>query len=171
MTTELLTAAEVRKLVQTALSDDDLQVIVDREDREIVKRFGAHYHETGETPDAVTETVESNNVRNLYLRRCLASVSAITEDDVALAAASYRVWGSQGRIERLPAGSTWGDVVAITYVPADDNDTRKAVLVELTRIAVERTAMKSESVGGEYSYTAPDWEALRSQQLNRLALW
>ena len=167
----LVTIADVRALVQTSLSNENLQSIIDREEFEIVERFGAHYAVTGETPASVTETLEGDAKRNLYLRRRIASVSAIIDDGATLTTSSYRLWGKQGRIERLPLGAAWGDVVQVTYVPYDDNLTRKAVIIELVRIALNRTAMKSESVSGEYSYTAADnWETERNKILRRLSM-
>jgi hypothetical protein len=46
---------------------------------------------------------------------------------------------------------------------------RAQVIIDLVRIVIERTAMKSESIAGEYSYTAPDnWEAEFRKAMKRL---
>ena len=168
--TALVTPADVRALVQTALTDPQLLLVIDREDALLVRRFGAHYVDGATT---VTETVPGEGTQ-IFLRRALTSVSAITEragladTPQTLAATDYYAWLDEGRLVRLPEGATWGAVVAVTYVPADDNAARKAALIELVRLGLERTAMKSESVAGEYSYTAPDWEAARGDILRAL---
>ena len=167
MTEPLVLPEDVKRVVQTALSDEDLQALIDQEDAEVVQRFGPHFDDTLDW--SVTEVLAGESKRNLYFRRALVSVSSITEDEIALTAATYRLWGAQGRIERLPQGSVWGNIVTVEYVPADDNERRKAVIVDLVRIALQRTAMQSESIAGEYSYTAPEWESARANALKRLA--
>lgn len=161
----LVSIAEARALVATGLTDDKLQAVIDREEQDVVEHFGAHYVDATTT---VSETLPGSG-KNLYLRRKVLSVDSITEDEELLVAEDYRLWGNEGRIERLPRGSTWGDVIDVVYVPQDDTAQRKMILVELVRLALNRTALKSESVAGEYSYTAPDdYEAERTKLLRRL---
>lgn len=162
----LVSPADLRTRVETSASDPILQQAIDTEEAEIIRRFGAHYADD----ETVTETLEGDNKKNLYLRRRASSITSIVEDDVTLASTGYRLWGAQGRIERLPKGSTWGDVVRVDYTPEDDNDLRFAAVIDLVRIALQRTAMKSENVAGEYSYSADDWETARAEIFNRLAL-
>lgn len=160
----LLTLSETRAQIQTSLTDAELQAVINREEDEIVRLYGASYSGSAGT---VTETLEGGGA-GLFLRRPLTTVASVTEDDAALAATDYRAWAQQGRLERLPKGARWGEVVAVVYVPYDDNLRRKSVLVDLVRLAVEKTALKSESIAGEYSYSAPEWEAERAQLLRRI---
>lgn len=171
----LIDIAEVRDVINTPLSDAALQTIIDREDQAIVDQVGAHY---GGTSVTVTEVLKGEDTPSLFLRRAFTSVSEVNEktayNDAAWAALTaneeYYVWADEGRIERL--SGAWGVLVQVIYVPIDDNEARKAVLIELVRIAIERTALKSESVAGEYSYTAADdWEVSRAQILKRLGFW
>ncbi len=164
----LVTLAEARALVQTGLTDANLQVIIDRIEAEIVRLFGAHYTNGAGT---ITETVAGEGLMNLYLRRPLTSVSSVVEDDEALTQGhdeDYYAYPAQGRIERRPSGTKWGELIAVTYVPADDNALRRDVIIDLLRQALSRTALKSESVAGEYSYTAEDWELARAEIIRRL---
>lgn len=162
----LITVAELRDLVPTGLNDVRLQAIIDREEAIMVQRSGAHY------ADANTRitTVLPGGGMNLYLPRRLTSVYRVTENTTVLSQANedFRVWTDEGRLERLPAGSVWGAMVTVLWVPIDDREHRKAVLVELVRLSLERTAMHSESIAGEYSFTAPDWELARAQLLRQL---
>lgn len=175
----LLTVAECKAQVRTSLTDAQLQSVIDREEAEIVRLYGAHYVDGSTT---VTETLEGGT-RSLYLRRRLTSVSSITEYQTSdatsgtllTAVADYRVWAAQGRIERMPSTAvsgfgvgTWGAIVAVVYIPFDDSNARKAAIVDLCRLALERTALKAESIAGEYSYTAPEWGEARAEILQRL---
>jgi len=167
----LVTPAEVRALVQTDKTDEQLQAIIDREEAEVVRLYGPHYVDEATT---VTETIEGGTW-SLCLRRRLSSVSSVTEkvligDDGTTLTENedYFVWSGQGRLERLPQGASWGALVEVEYVPADDIDNRKAVIIELVRLALERTAMQQEDVAGEYSYKAPEWETERARLLRRL---
>ncbi len=175
----LLTIAELRAQVRTGLSDSQLQSVIDREEAEVIRLYGAHYVSGATT---VTETLEGGT-KSLYLRRRLSSVSSVTEystsdstdGTVLTAVTDYRVWAAQGRIERMPSTAVsgfgvgvWGAIVDVVYVPADDNDLRRAAIIDLCRLALERTALKSENVAGEYSYSAPDWGEARAELLQRL---
>lgn len=160
----LLSLPEARALVKTSLTNEQLEAVIDREESALVEKFGAHFVNNLTT---VQETLEGSGA-NLFLRRKAASISAVTEDDGTLTADDYRLWGGQGSLERLPSGSKWAGVVVVTYVPANDNDRRKAAVIDLLRLTLERTAMKGESVGGEYSYQAPEWESERRKIYRRL---
>lgn len=156
----LLSTAELRDLVQTNLSDTQLQRIIDREENALVRKLGAH----GDGVTAVTEQVVGRGA-HLFLRRPAVSITSVTDMSL-IASTDYTLSVDLGSIYRL--SGEWGRAVTVVYVPVDDRDERKAVLIELCRLAIERTAMKSESVAGEYSYQAPDWEALRARLYRQL---
>lgn len=162
----LVTVAEVRAMVTTGIQDTPLQAIIDREEAVMVQRCGAHYVDTS---TRITETLHGGYPL-LHLSQKVASVYRVTEDGTVLSQTNgdFRVWEMEGTLERLPAGSTWGAVVAAIYVPYNDNERRKAVLIELVRLALDRMAMRSENVAGEYSYTAPDWEYERARLFRQL---
>jgi hypothetical protein len=153
----LVTAAQVKAVFPTDLADDALQGIIDREEAALVARYGAH---TG----SLTEVIEPINGA-LFTKRPIASVATIDGEAVA---DTVTVWNGTGRL------TTWGcwnrlTPTTIVYTPVDDSAERAAVIIELVRITLNRTTMKSESVAGEYSYTAPDnWEAERAKQYRRL---
>ncbi len=177
----LLSVAELKAQVRTSLSDADLQQVINREEADVIRLYGGHYVDASTT---VSETLHGGS-RNLYLRRGVTTVVGVTEyltledtTGAALTTTEHHPWSAEGRIERLPStaisqllgggGVRWGEAVTVVYVPADDNDLRKAVIIDLCRLALERTAMQSESVAGEYSYTAPKWAEARAEILHRL---
>lgn len=148
----LVTVAEARALVNTGLLDADLQVVIDRIEADITSKVGAP-----QTDVYATEVVKTlrGEGENLFLPTEIYSVVSIVEDTVTLTADQYQTWGG-GVIERLPMGTGWGDRVVVTYKPADDRSVREGVIIDLLRLTLNRTALKSESIAGEYSYTAFD---------------
>jgi len=158
----LVTVADVRALVRSALNDAQLQAVLDREQARLVQRLGAPY------VDAVTPLTQTRRGegRYVFLPRRILTVSAVSErltaggEAAALTAGDYYVHAESGMVERLPQGLKWGELITVTYVPADDRAEWRGVLIDLTRLALTRTALQSESIAGEYSYTAAgDWDA------------
>lgn len=178
----LVTPDDVRAFVPNGKTDAQLQDLLERIEDEIIGLYGAHYVDA-DTP--ISETVDGTNQRSVYLKRQIQSVVRVSEilylgaEATTLTSADYFVWNKQGRLERLPAlgaarqlgigGWTWGQVVTVEYVPVDDSSKRKQVILELARVDLARTGLKSESIAGEYSYTASDTpDADRTRLLRRL---
>lgn len=168
--TTLLTVATLRAQVQTGLDDTQLATLIEREEAEVIARYGAHYVD-GSTP--ISEVCDGRGC-SIYLKRRIGSISSISEAQqlggtaTTLTTSQYLVYASQGRIVRLPEGTRWGRSVTISYVSQDDRPLRIQVLIEICRLAIEQTAMKSESVAGEYAFQAPDWELTRKRLYKRL---
>jgi len=163
----LLAAADAKKQINTSLSDDDLQPIIDRIESDITARIGAPWTDDV-TPSTVVKTLRGEGP-SLFLPTGIYLVTSIVEDSATLDAEEYRVWGNGGVIERLPVDSNWGTVCVVTYKPMDDRFKRVPVIIDLLRLTLERTAMKSESIAGEYSYTAPDnWDDEFRKAMKRL---
>ncbi len=163
--TSLLTIAECRALVRTSLTDTNLQALIDRIEAQIVARIGANQDDTGNI--TITETLEGEG-EHLFVKVPFASVVSITEDGSLLDADDYQVTGDSGMIERLPEGCVFEETCVVVYKPVDQRSERKAATIELVRLQVERTAMVSESVAGEYSFNAPDWDKAIKRELRNL---
>lgn len=163
--TSLVSPAQARALIPTSLLDENLQTIIDRVEDQIVERIGL--------PQDDNHTVEIEKTMrgeggDLFLPTEIYAVVSIEEDGTTLAVDDYQVW-SGGVIERLPIGAHWGSRCVVTYQPADDRKKREQVIIDLVRLVIQRTAMKYESVGGEYSYTAPsDWDDQFNKMMKRL---
>lgn len=131
--------------------------------------------------DTGTYGASINNV-SIYLTRPISLVTSIYEDYTNASnhatatplvnGTDYRIWSAEGRIERrgplypliAPADvppSPWLPEVEIIWTPVDDTPERKRACVELVRIAVSRNPFTRESVAGEYTIEAPDWEEAR----------
>jgi len=163
--TSLVSPANVKALINTAMVDADLQVIIDRVEAQVTAKIGAP-----QTDGYTTELVKTMRGEgfNLFMPTEIYSVSSIVEDLSTLTSDQYQTWGG-GVIERLPNESYWGDRVVVTYKPADDRLKRAEVIIDLVRLVIERTAMKSENIAGEYSFTAPDdWNKEFRKAMKRL---
>lgn len=169
----LITANELRSALSTSLLDGELDEIIEREEAELVRRAGANWSVNLE----LTEK-HVGGERYIFTDRPIDSVTTVTESsdnfvntDV-LTATEYRVAHElDGAIERLSAGVPikWRRDVEVVYAPTDDTLIRKAVLIELCRIGLERQAMRQEAIGGEYSFKTPeDWELERVNVIKRL---
>lgn len=181
--TALLTAAQLREHVETDLPDTALDRIILAEEGEIVRRYGPHA--------TAAETLQGGD-EFLVLARAAASITAVTETigltDTVLAADDYRLWPG-GRLQRRADGTTgsfqpnvmggvidtlnvtprWGDRVAVTYVPVDETAQRTLVLVQLCKLAIQYSGLKSESVGGgDHSETTADYPVEREKLLRSL---
>lgn len=158
----LLTVEEARLTIQTALTDVQLQLIIDRVEGELAGRLGPL-----PPVDSIVEDLLGFGVA-IFARRPIDTVISLVVDGRTLATSQYRVVGGAGMVERID-GSKFSTLNTLTYKPNDNQLLWKSAISGLVRIELERTAMKSESVGGEYSYTAPDsWEAERRALIRRL---
>jgi hypothetical protein len=165
----LVNPSELKTFVNTPLSDDAVQRVLDAVEYELNRRIGEPQNNDGDLE--LTETLEGGRPF-LFLKHPISEVVEITETswggtETILDADDYRVWGEQGKLERQLARS-WATLVTVTYVPTDDRPVRRQAIIDLARIALDRQAMKAESIGGEYSYTAPDWEAEKEVIYRRL---
>jgi hypothetical protein len=146
-----VTVAEVRALVKTALSGDDLQAVVNREEEELVRRFGPHYAEVDGEEITVSETHYGDG-GTIWLNRTPKSIVTVTEyssllpsdTGSALTTSHYYLDPMGGALVR---GSYlgWGRRVVVEYVPEDDNALRKSVLIDLVRLALNTMPFQSES--------------------------
>jgi len=163
--TSLVSPANVKALVNTPLSDANLQQVIERVEAQITEKIGAP--QTDAYATTLVKTLRGEGC-NLFVPTEVYNVVSIVEDTVTLTADQYQAWGG-GVIERLPMGTDWGDRCVVTYTPKDDRLKRSQVIIDLVRLVLERTAMKSESIAGEYSYSAPeDWDAQFRKAMRKL---
>ena len=153
----LITIAELRQLVTTDLDDTEVAAVIAREEDALTAKLGV----CGDGVTEITEIVETGRGAALVLSQPIVSLTTI---DGAAPSQALTILPRQGRI----IGGRWADYVTVVYVPADDRPRRRQGLIDLVRLTLQRTAMKSESVAGEYSFTAPDWQAERAAIYRRL---
>lgn len=148
----LITVNQLMEHVESDLSDDALQRILDSEDAEITKRTGVH---TG----TVTETFAGGDLL-LFVGRPISAITSVTEYvggylsgevETVLAADDYRIWGSGRYIQRLSSGTNsrvlWGERVQVIYTPRIETAERVLVLINLCKLAIRYSGVKSERIG------------------------
>jgi hypothetical protein len=174
----LLDVDEARPQLDTALDDDALELVIAREEAEMIRLYGPH----GDGVTTVVEMREGRRAGSLFLSRPIASVASIVEYSQfgelpsTLLTTDYFVFSSQGRLVRLPVSSVWGAAVVVTYAPADDRPLRQAVLIDLLRLALTRRAASSwteerhaDTVGKTDSMAMTrSWDQERQAILQRL---
>ncbi len=165
----LVMLGEVRSLVETGLTDVDLQAVLDREEGWLASRIGPLTGVRTETfrpvlPDAP-----------IYIPR---RTDAVTVTDNAVLVPETDLWfvPATGLIRRISVPwpgpwtdsasklGTWTGPVAVTYTPTDADVLRHAV-IELVRGTLAETGSDAETIG-DYSYNRGD----ASVRLGRLAL-
>lgn len=169
----LITPGDLQDLVQTDLSTDAIQGVIDREETELLFRFGPHSRIDGTTnPALVTERMEGGQA-SVFVDRPFDTVVAILVssngfiDSAVVNADGYRTFPDEGRIVRI--SGNWESEVEVRYFATDLDNVRKSALIDLCRIAIDRQAFRRESIAGEYSYTSPpNWEQERESIYGRL---
>lgn len=163
----LLTVTQIREHVETDLSNDALQRLIDSEDGEITRRFGA--------PTTQTETLKGGE-SYVFLSRLVTSITSVTEEvdetTTTLAVDDYDLWWNQA-LERDADGtngrSTWGDKVTVVYVPQTTTPQRTLLLIQLVQLAVQYSGVQSASIGsGDYSATYQDYQRERERLFRKL---
>ena len=165
----LLTAAEYESVAASGLDADTLQDIIDREEAEMITRFGAH----GDGTTAVAETYEVTGAE-LFVSRPATSITSVAvvayvgATSTTLSTTQYYFVSPTNRIRLSPFLSA--AFVTVTYVPADDRSVRKAVLIELVKATLTGVTSSSFDVSGlGYSITGSAGTAqTRSMDRERL---
>lgn len=166
----LLSLLECRPLIETTLSDAELQLVIDRVETEITAVVGV----PGDGVTTLTEAL-SGYARNLFLKRPIASITSVTEyatldastGETLTNGTHFYAWPDEARLERI--NGSWRARATVIYVPQDDRLKRKQAIIDLVRLWIDRTAFKAEGVAGELSYTAPEnWELEKRRIIRRL---
>ena len=170
----LIRADQLKEHVETDLSDDALDRLIDDADAEIVKRHGPHV-----TQEDTFENVAAATA--IYLSRPASSITTVTEEirngdgaytSTVLSADDYKLRRNNLQVERLSDGTnsrtTWGDVVTFEYVPAADNARRIRVTIDLVRLAITYNALETEDTG-DYRTASLKHEDERDALLRGLA--
>lgn len=164
----LLTVAELRQHLETDLTDQALQRLLDDADAEVVRRYGPH------APGPAVETHLGGN-KYIFLRQRATAIQSVSETvrgvTTVLTSSDYRVLGGGRYLERLTSGPNprvyWGDFITVTFEPYDDRPQRRRVIIDLVRLALEYNALESVDVG-DYSARSLDYQRERRKLLMEL---
>ena len=151
----VVSVEQVRALVDSDLSDADLQAVIDREEAALAREIGPLVGPRTQT--FYVSSRPDNYPQSLMLTRPTSAVS-VTEAGtgmdpakVVLRGAGYVVDRGTGTPPYLD-GSHWaGPTVAVTYTPNDELEVER-VVIELCRLTVTETGYLSETIG-DYTYS------------------
>lgn len=195
-----LLVADCRALVPTPLTDPQLQDVIDRVEADINDVIGAvqdpllatsltEVVQGGNSDLFLKRPISAVTTVTEYASPTDTTGNVLTEDE------EFYTWEAEGRLQRiggsLPRGAPsvlsvfymtdaqfagqaaagyWGSHVEVIYVPTDQHLKREQATIDLVRVLLSQTALKSESVAGEYSYRAPaNWELERRRIMRRLS--
>lgn len=146
----ILTTDEFRGFAETALEDDPLQDLLDAAEADIVRFAGA--------PSTAVEWFGGGQ-SVIALARPAASVTSITETygstTTTLAPNDYLAHPGGFLLIRQTGGtnsrSRWYGRVAVTYVPEDTEALRRAVQVDLVKLALNYNPGLVQTTVGSWS--------------------
>ena len=166
----LVSVSDVRALVKTSLSDAELQTVIDRTEEEVVERIGDF--QDGTLLVEVTETGYLKAARMILTRQPFIAVVSVTVEGDLVDADDYVTRGYSGMISGIPMSynASGSAEYTVVYRPIDQRSKLTRTIIDLVRLSIERTAMLSENVAGEYSYQAPDWEKEYRKILRRVVM-
>ena len=167
--TKLMNAEKLRHHVETDLSDDALEELIQDADAAIVGMCGPHA-----INGAVEETVRGGDGK-LFPARPIQTIEQLTEVtgtiSTSLSSDDYRAWHGGRMLERLQGGAhpriRWGDQVHLTYQPVDDDHQRKMAIVRLVQLGIQYSGVQSERLG-PYSSEYLDYTRERDAILKQL---
>ena len=148
MASTLITVGQLREHVETDLSDEALERLIDSADAEIIRAYGPH---DGERTVTLYPVLRQSPYL-LTLPSPAANVSLITEGTDDTVSADYTV-EYNGRV-LLKSKSRWLPPVDVTYTPVADNPRRIMALIDLVKLEVQYSGLASERVGSYQSNSA-----------------
>ena len=165
MASTLITVGQLREHVETDLSDEALERLVDSADAEIIRAFGPH--------DGEQSALVAGRGYRIWLPRPADSISEIVEwggwetpgDADPVFADKYSLEHGGRTIFRTDAPFMTN--VQITYTPIADNPRRTQALIDLVKLEIQYRGLNTERVGS-YSVTYMDHDKERQRILTRL---
>lgn len=163
----LVTPDMLKEHVETDLSAEALQRVIDGVEADITVRAGVQGAD-------VTERISGRD-KFLFLAQAAQVIGTVNEisygTTTALSADDYQIWNGGWQLERLSTGTHgaryWGNVVEVTYTPAEDDARRTMVAINLCKLELQFNGLVQESAGG-YNMTVGDYEKKRRDILSRL---
>ena len=166
----LIDVNDLREHIETDINNAALEALIDAADQEIVESLGEH---------SSTGTVSEQHIggdKALFLNRPYESITSVTErrgtTTTVLADDDYRSWYGNRLLERLALEATnpqanWAEITTVVYTPVDDDASRIRATIDLVKLAVQFTGVKSERIG-DYATTSHNESEERAKIIARL---
>lgn len=173
MTAQLLTPAQFRAHVETALEDEALQRLLDAAEADIDSNCGPLDMDDYDTPGEVTQWfTSSRGMQTLRTKQKAAAVVSVTEYDPAsgdtdvtrLLVEDEDYW-LDGGIIRGRNGYIFGGRIEVVYVPEDTRSRRTAVLIQLVKLEINVDPGTGFEGAGSWQHTSQDYEQNRQHLL------
>jgi hypothetical protein len=163
-----VTPGILHELMETDLSDEALQILIDDAVGEVETAIGPLTTRVKEFD--LASWWSEPEARRLQFVRPLTSVISISEGYDLLSMslvdmAKYSLRANGMIIEKLDG--VWARYVKVTYVPLQDVERRDGVVIDLCKLMLQYQGLRSESAG-DYSATHVFYERERTQILRRL---
>lgn len=158
-----LTVAQVLEHVETDLTDDAIQRLIDDADKHIERVVG---------PTTRTEVKDPSGQKTLFTTYPISAITSIKErrtleaEQITLTVTDDYRKVDEFRIVRV--GLTWGKEVEIVYTVSREQAEMDRVLIDLVKLAVQYEGIESEEKG-DYSADFLDYEKERGRILARLS--
>jgi hypothetical protein len=145
----LLTVAELREHVESALPDTALERILAGCELAIAQWAGPLSFDEDGAIEEVADVASAPGRVLLRLRQAPAAVSSVVDihGDVEseLEPTAYRI---EERYLRRLGGAVWGQWTRVTHVPVDDSAVRRTVLIQLVQLELNvQPGMASQGAG------------------------
>jgi hypothetical protein len=163
----LVTPAQVKALVQTMLTDDQVQDVIDREEatlaRQITALSGSRtqlvysgdpaslglWWDPAAWEPGTRVWILSDRMAPIWLLRPTDAVT-VKDNGLTVAGSDVRLL-NRGRLVERASGGWRGPLVEVTYTPNDALEVTR-VVIELCRLTMTETGYNSERIG-DYGYT------------------
>ena len=145
----LLTVSELRSFVESDLSDDAIQMLIDDNELFVDNSIGEYDIQTDE------RIIDKPAIKKLFLQRRANSITSIDETvndtTTTLSTDDYSLKLHGVCVERLSTGTNprcaWGEYVKIIYVPKSDMYIRKGVIIDLIKLQLAYNGQSREEMG------------------------
>lgn len=155
----------IREHVETGITDDALQVLLDDAQAQVEGRFG--------TDEDITIRLVGGTPM-LRLHRPALAITSINESSqdrtplYTLTNIDYDLIHAGRTLIRLTGGYwgefSWAPVVDVVYTPKPEQALRDRVVVDLVKLAVQYNALEQESIGSITGYQSRSLDYLRERE-------
>lgn len=146
------TPADVRALVKTALTDPQLQAVIDREEAYLARELGAPI--AGERTQEIWRLPGGISFNDIHLKRPTDEITTVVDNGVDVDLDEIRLLENGTIVERAAAAETsgaWtGPLITVKYTPNDEAEVVR-VVIELCRLTLLESGFIGETIG-TYAY-------------------
>lgn len=171
----LITAAQFREHVETALGDEALERLIDSASADIAQWCGVlPIDDTYDTPNEVVQEFANSfgepSLRPKMLIGQVVELAAISTgsdlvDTETVLLEDEEFWVDGNRTIRRKDGLLFGSRVRLTYIPLDVRARRQAACIQLVKLEINVDPGTGFEGAGSWQHTSQDYEQQRQHIL------